>query len=229
MDIYSLQTGYFEAQDSKGNLLDDYITLGMGHYIFRSNGPAVLALLPLKTNQDTGEVLRCFQVNPQLIVVPPEKCNARFFCHNVSALEVRTKDDVDWHFIKINSSEKPDPTPVEIPLGMDKPLTIRDEMRRFIREEISNKAMYEKGAESFEESNDLEVDDDSEIDFGPTQYEMVDDNEFEDYTVSSNQQKEKTNADPKKAPDDPKDKNESDRQKSSPDKETKSGSVNADE
>lgn len=196
MDIYNLQSGYMEAQDSKGNLHDGYTTLGMGHYVFRSNGPAVIVLLPLKVNPDTGEVVRCFQDYPQVIVVPPEKCNARFFCLNVSALEVRTKSDVDWHFVKVNSAEKPDPTPVEMPLGMDKPLGIRDEMRRYIREVISEKAMYEKGAESFEEANDLDVDDDSEIDFGKTQYEMVEDDFMVDYNNNS-PTKDEPNGNPK--------------------------------
>jgi hypothetical protein len=55
--------------------------------------------------------------------------------------------------------EKPDPIPIHIPGKTDAPLTLREEMRRFVREELS-KSAEEVGAETFEESNDFEIEDD---------------------------------------------------------------------
>lgn len=54
--------------------------------------------------------------------------------------------------------EKPDPTPVELPVGKTVPLTLREEMMRFIRNEISQQAIQAQ-TESFEDFDDLDVDD----------------------------------------------------------------------
>lgn len=63
--------------------------------------------------------------------------------------------------------EIPDPTPVEVPLF--RPLSIHEEMKRFIRSEMSRQAA-EAGQESFEEADDFDVGDDDEI---VSPYEMV--------------------------------------------------------
>lgn len=53
--------------------------------------------------------------------------------------------------------EAVDDTPLHLP-GVDRPLTLREEMRRFIREELSAHAVnHEVG--SFEEEDDFEIDD----------------------------------------------------------------------
>lgn len=54
--------------------------------------------------------------------------------------------------------EKPDPTPLEIPDRCNRPPSLREDMMRFIRNELSNQARAE-GKESFEEFDDLEIDD----------------------------------------------------------------------
>lgn len=54
------------------------------------------------------------------------------------------------------TGEVPDPTPVEFDAGAE-PLTLREEMRRFIKQELSNQAEH-SGMESFEEADDFEVD-----------------------------------------------------------------------
>lgn len=55
--------------------------------------------------------------------------------------------------------EHPDPTPVEIPANMNSsPLTLRDEMRRFITQEVSKQAAAH-GAGSFEDEDDFTEDD----------------------------------------------------------------------
>ena len=53
--------------------------------------------------------------------------------------------------------EVPDPTPLHVP-GLERPLSIQEEMKQFIRQEISNHAQTE-GYESFEEADDFEEDD----------------------------------------------------------------------
>ena len=53
--------------------------------------------------------------------------------------------------------ELPDPTPLHIP-GLERPLSIQEEMKQFIRQEISNHAQTE-GFESFEEADDFEEED----------------------------------------------------------------------
>lgn len=57
------------------------------------------------------------------------------------------------------SKENPDPTPVHIPGITDQvpPLTLREEMQRYTREQISA-AAAEAGVETIEEANDFEMD-----------------------------------------------------------------------
>lgn len=52
-----------------------------------------------------------------------------------------------------------DTTPVEIPTRLRLPQTRTDQIRAFIREELSRKAAHD-GQESFEEADDIEPDDD---------------------------------------------------------------------
>ena len=55
--------------------------------------------------------------------------------------------------------EIPDPVPIHIP-GDERPPTLREEMQRFIREEISRAAIAgESGHGSFEEEDDFEIED----------------------------------------------------------------------
>lgn len=58
------------------------------------------------------------------------------------------------------SLEYPDPTPVHIPGKTDQapPLTLREEMQRYIRQQISAMAQQNQ-MESFEEADDFEVED----------------------------------------------------------------------
>lgn len=68
--------------------------------------------------------------------------------------------------------ETPDPTPVEIPGKMQRPLSLREEMKRFIREELS-KGAESVGVETFEEADDFEEDDpDIELTTGYTVTEL---------------------------------------------------------
>ena len=55
---------------------------------------------------------------------------------------------------RYHAPEHVDPVPIHIP-GEDRPLSLREEMRRFIRDEIS-KAAVDNGVGSFEEEDDFE-------------------------------------------------------------------------
>lgn len=55
--------------------------------------------------------------------------------------------------------ETPDPTPVAVGIPLHRPLTLQEEMKRFIREEISQAAEMDS-AGSFEDEDDFDVDED---------------------------------------------------------------------
>lgn len=57
--------------------------------------------------------------------------------------------------------EIPDPTPVSVPGGFVRPLSIQEEIRRAIRGELSRQAA-EDGLETFEEADDFDVDEEGD-------------------------------------------------------------------
>lgn len=64
-------------------------------------------------------------------------------------------------YTKDNRMEIPDQTPVEMPLGYERPESIESMIARMVRS-VSEQAGRE-GAETFEEADDFDMDDDSEI------------------------------------------------------------------
>lgn len=54
--------------------------------------------------------------------------------------------------------EKHDPKPVEAITQRERPLTLREEMQRFVREQVSQQA-EQAGADSFDDFDDFEIDD----------------------------------------------------------------------
>lgn len=66
--------------------------------------------------------------------------------------------------------EIPDPTPVEIPLHLQRAISRHEEMKAYIRAELARQAADE-GFETFEEADDFEVDEDPDP---LSQYEMTD-------------------------------------------------------
>lgn len=64
----------------------------------------------------------------------------------------------------------PDPRPVEWPTGLRRPLSIQDEIKRFIRHELSMKARDE-GIETFQEADDFDTAEDPDL-LLPTAYEL---------------------------------------------------------
>lgn len=57
--------------------------------------------------------------------------------------------------------EIPDPTPVSVPAGWSRPLPLAEQIRRMVRQEMSQHAQAQ-GMESFEEADDFDVDEDSD-------------------------------------------------------------------
>lgn len=57
----------------------------------------------------------------------------------------------------LNAYEKVDPTPMEVPQTGYRPITLRDEMRRFVQQAVSEQAS-DRGFETFEEADDFEID-----------------------------------------------------------------------
>lgn len=70
-----------------------------------------------------------------------------------------------------NGKEYPNPTKLFVK-GLDYPLTLKEQIKRIIRQEFSQKAI-EQGFESFEEANDFEVGDDEPR----SNYELMEDEE----------------------------------------------------
>ena len=72
----------------------------------------------------------------------------------------------------VNTEErsKLDTTPVEVPLEMTRPPTIKEELQRYVRYEVS-KIGQEEGFETFEEADDFEEEDLPEW---SSEYELLD-------------------------------------------------------
>jgi len=71
-----------------------------------------------------------------------------------------------------NGKEFPDPTPHELSQSVP-PLSLRDEMRRFITQEVSRVAEVQQ-MESFEEADDFSVGDDDDMITGYTVHTLTD-------------------------------------------------------
>lgn len=56
----------------------------------------------------------------------------------------------------------PDPRPVEVPAGLGRPLSLHDEIKRFVRMELS-RAAQAQALETFEENDDFDVEDEEEL------------------------------------------------------------------
>lgn len=52
--------------------------------------------------------------------------------------------------------EVPDPTPIEIPLA-ERPLTLSEQMQRFITDPSASKLLRERGIDTFDEADDFDI------------------------------------------------------------------------
>lgn len=85
-------------------------------------------------------------------------------------LAVETEGFWSWTVDEIRNKERNSGVPVELGMPEDRPLSLREELKRFIREEVSQVAQN-RGAETLEEANDFDIDDE-ETD-GLTAYEVM--------------------------------------------------------
>lgn len=56
--------------------------------------------------------------------------------------------------------ERPDPRPMAIPIGMERPESLQEKMRRLIRDEAVNMQLAQGGVETFEEADNFNIPDD---------------------------------------------------------------------
>ena len=131
---------------------------GAGKVTIRSDGEFVVYALQGKKRE--------FILGPAV----REARVARFTLLNQTGIEVVCDDGVAWSIdvvIRQPSHDVLDHTPMEIPQDQE-PLSLRDEMRQYIRTMVSQQA-EEYGAGTFEEEDDFDIPDE----FDPTSpYEL---------------------------------------------------------
>lgn len=103
----------------------------------------------------------------------PRSFSDRFTCFiaETDFIAVECDDATMWGYEEIsrNNAEILDHTPIEISAEQSAPLSLKDEMRRFISDEISRVA-ESQDEETFEESDDFDLDDD---DLPESPYELT--------------------------------------------------------
>ncbi len=113
------------------------------------------------------------------LILGPVNINQRILRYqlpaDVKTVYVKTEKSTEWTLeaIYYNHSEVLDKTPVEMPVGYEMPETLADQMRRFIREEVSAARDEDKG--SFEDEDDF-YDDDPQL----SEFELTDMQEVEE-------------------------------------------------
>lgn len=135
-----------------------------GHYDFWSDAPTVFALSPL--NEDGLPHHSHFTV-----CLPGTGAKKRVLVPLDCAMAVEIADDASWQLFPIQVSVDLDKTPVEVPLGMGRPLTIEQQIQRFVSTALSMRA-ERGGKETIQDSEDFDVDDEPEW---SSRYELQDD------------------------------------------------------
>ncbi len=110
-------------------------------------------------------VYGCVKGDVRSILGPVSALHRSCVIHLVEPIDgfmVAAKPSVQWSIKYVpvtDGKEYLDSTPVELPVGYEKPLTLREDMMRFIREEVSAVAASNQ-AETFEDADDFDVMDD---------------------------------------------------------------------
>lgn len=79
---------------------------------------------------------------------------------DIDTIEVKTANTTKWtlEFRRLSSGkEQPDTTPIELPIGAQRPPSIREEMQRYIRETLSSYMASTQESETFEEADDFDI------------------------------------------------------------------------
>jgi len=82
-------------------------------------------------------------------------------------------------------TEKHSGIPVEMPSGAARPLSMKEMVQRYIREEVSRSASQDDGQESWEEANDFTEEDPDTIPLTHHQVIAMDDSELREEAMSS--------------------------------------------
>lgn len=162
--------------------------------VVRSDGPfSVYAV------DADGEVL--YLVGPSS--ADKRTISFRLLDEKVAGFKLRAHEPclVEWLVEPITgNAEKVDPVPLEIPVDRQRPLTLREEMMRFIRTEISAQAERAGTFGSFEEEDDFS-DEDGEI-YSPYEVVEMDEEDGVGYPVEPTEKPvERENDIPAVAPD----------------------------
>lgn len=97
-------------------------------------------------------------------LVGPPSSAARFFkfkpAYNTEMIHVEADKDVKWiyHVQELAQPEENSGIPIELPVNAVRPDTVEDMIRKYIRQEFST-IHEEQGYESFDESNDFDIED----------------------------------------------------------------------
>ncbi len=124
--------------------------------------------------------------NKRTLILGPVNANQRYLRYHLPAdierVYIKTEKSTEWSLTwsMYNKSEILDNTPVEMPVGYHLPETLADQMRRFIREEVS--AAREDDQGSFEDEDDF-YDEDPLL----SPYEMTDMQEVEEILAEDNE------------------------------------------
>lgn len=78
----------------------------------------------------------------------------------ITELEVKTSKSTNYNVViqEIKRHDPVDPTPIDMALDKHRPPSLKDEMKRYIRETLSTYMHDKYEAETFEEANDFDVD-----------------------------------------------------------------------
>jgi len=114
------------------------------------------------------------------LILGPVSANSRVLRYKLPAdidkVYIKTEKSTEWtlDWSSFTRSESLDITPVELPIGYQKPESLAEQMRRFIKTEVSNQAAQDNLG-TFTEEDDFELDE--EI---LTPYELTDMEETEE-------------------------------------------------
>ena len=73
---------------------------------------------------------------------------------------------------RANAAEDTDPTPIEVPPFYTRPPTLREDLQRYVRYEVS-RAAHDSGYETFEEADDFGIEDDDDLDDWDSEYQLT--------------------------------------------------------
>lgn len=80
-----------------------------------------------------------------------------------------TLKELRYSMIGEDGKEYPNPVPTHINTGLERPLTLQEQIQRVLRTELSKQAQ-QQGLETFDESEDFEITDDFDGDLPNTRY-----------------------------------------------------------